>query len=660
MYEDPKSKISQLEKVLDAREDKVTKRIKRHELHDRESNIPEDWDDAVTQSPVRNVGLEVDANPGFAGASLSQMTETKKGMSLAVKILIGSIIFFVLALGVVLYKFFIGGNVVSGDNIAITVKAPVSVASGEALSFEIEVKNNNSTALLAADLNVAFPAGVVSAADLTTVVKRNQLFLGDILPGQTVKKNLKVVLFGSENEKKNLSMTLEYKVAGSNSLFNKLKTVSVLITSAPVTLVVSGPTEINANQAVNLSVEVTSNSTSVIKNLLLKATYPFGFTFNGSSPNPFTKNDTWLIGDLAPGEKRTIKISGMVSGQEGEERGFNFSLGSQSASDTSLIDTPFNSSFSSVTIRRPFVSADISLNGDESAEYVTGAGDKIEAIVRWKNNLPYKVSDVSIVIKMSGNALDKSAVQVDGGFYRSLDNTIIFDKTTDRTLASLEPGQSGESQFILRSFGASSVTGSGLSNPVISMAITVGGKTINSNTSAQNILFADSRKIKVTSNPQLSAKALYYVGPFSNKGPIPPRAEVETTYTVTWTVTNPLNNLTGARVTAILPPYVKWLDTVSPSLEKISYDAGTRQITWAVGNVSAGAGTVSSAREVSFQVSLVPSVSQIGETPNIINESTLSARDVFAGATVSDIFQAVSTELTGDPYFRIDSSAVVK
>jgi hypothetical protein len=501
---------------------------------------------------------------------------------------------------------------------------------------------------------------VVNAADLTTAVKRNQLFLGDILPGKTAKKNLKVVLFGAENEKKNLSMTLEYKVAGSNSLFNKVKVVPILITSAPVSLVVSGPTEINANQAVSFTVEVTSNSTSVIKNLLLKATYPFGFSFSNSSPNAFAKSNTWLIGDLAPGEKRTIKISGMVSGQEGEERGFNFSLGSQSAADTSLIDTAFTSSFSSVTIRRPFVSADVSLNGDQSAEYVTGAGDKIEAIVNWKNNLPYQVSDISIAIKMAGNALDKSAVQVDGGFYRSFDNTIIFDKTTDRTLATLEPGQSGESKFTLRSFSAASVTGSGLSNPVISMAITVGGKTINSNTSAQNILFADSRKIKVTSNPQISAKALYYVGPFSNKGPIPPKAEAETTYTITWTVTNPLNNLTGTRVTAVLPPYTKWLDTISPSSEKISYDSGTGQITWAVGNVSAGAGTVSSAREASFQVSVVPSVSQIGETPDIVGEAILIARDVFTGATVTDAFQAVSTELTSDPYFRIDSSAVVK
>jgi hypothetical protein len=122
-----------------------------------------------------------------------------------------------------------------------------------------------------------------------------------------------------------------------------------------------------------------------------------------------------------------------------------------------------------------------------------------------------------------------------------------------------------------------------------------------------------------------------------------------TTYTVTWTVTNPLNNLTGATVVATLPPYMKWLNNVSPDSEKVSYDSNTNQITWNVGNVSSGAGSISPAREVSFQVSILPSVSQIGSTPDLIEQ-----------ATVSSIFQAVTTELSNDPYFKADTSKVVK
>jgi hypothetical protein len=640
MYEDPKSKISQLEKVLDAKEDLVTKKIKRHELHDRDNSINQDWDQAEFQ-----VGEEVRKSP------------TKEN-SFSNKVLLGSIIFFVLAILVVAFKFIGGGNMVSGNNILVSVKAPISVSGGDVMPFEVSITNNNNVTLSSADLGITFPLGAKDAVDTSIAAKRVQDYIGDISPGQTIKKNYKVALFGVENEKKDITIALEYKISGSNSLFNKIKTFSTLISSSPVSVVVSGPAEVNTNQTLDYNIEITSNSPSVIKNLLLKADYPFGFSFVSSNPKTFSKNNLWLLGDLAPGEKRVIQFSGILSGQEGEERGFNFSLGSQSKTDNSVIDVPFTSSFSSVVIRRPFVSADIILNGSTASEYVGTAGGKVEAAINWRNNLPYEVSDVSILVRLNGNTLDKSSVQVDDGYYKSIDNTILFNKTTNAELASLEAGKIGSSKFSFSSFSANSVTGSALINPTITMDIIVSGRRVDYQDGQDNILFADSRKVKITANPQLFAKALYYVGPFQNSGPIPPKAEQETTYTITWTVTNPLNNLTNAMVSATLPPYIKWLGMVSPDKEKMSYDASTGAVIWSVGNVPAGAGTVALAREVSFQISFLPSVNQIGMTPDLISDSILNAKDSFTLTPVSDSFGVLNTRLTNDPYFKIDNEAV--
>lgn len=639
MYEDPKSKISQLEKILDSREDLVSKKVKRHVLHDHETSVPQNWDDQ----------------------EFAPKADQKPGLSLALKILIGSVVFFIIALIVVFYKFIGGGNVISGDNISLTVKAPISVAGGEVLPFEVEIKNNNDVALKSVDLGVIFPASARQVGDTSLPMKRAQEYIGDIAPGASVKKNLSTVLFGLENEKQNIDLDLEYKVAGSNSNFNKTKSVSVLISSTPASIVVTAPKEINTNQPVDFVVDVTSNSPTVIKNLLVKADYPFGFSFSSSNPLPFTKNNLWLIGDLEPGAKRTIKLSGQLSGQEGEERGFTFNLGTAVKLDNLAIDTSFTSAFSSVTIRRPFVSADIFLNEDSSAEYVTGAGEKIEAIIKWQNNLSYPVSDLAMTVKINGNAVDKSAIQAEGGFYRSIDNTIIFNKTTNSDFASLNPGQGGESKFVFGSFSAGSVTGAGLSNPTINLSLAVTGKRVGyAGSLVSDVLFSDTRTVKIIANPQLFAKSLYYVGPFQNTGAIPPKAETETTYTVVWTVTNPLNNLSGASVRAVLPPYVKWLEKISPDREKISYKADTGEIVWSVGNVLSGAGTISPAREVAFQVSFLPSVAQIGSVVDLIGEVTLQARDTFTQVLVSDIFPSLTTNLSSDPYFKVDSDTVVQ
>jgi hypothetical protein len=265
-----------------------------------------------------------------------------------------------------------------------------------------------------------------------------------------------------------------------------------------------------------------------------------------------------------------------------------------------------------------------------------------------------------LTVKLSGNTLDKSSIKVTDGLYKSIDNTIVFNKATDSGLGVIEPGGEGTSKFSFNSFGIKTVTGSALVNPIIGLSIAVSGKRVDYASGQDNILFSDSRKVKITADPQLSAKALYFVGPFKNTGPIPPQEEKDTTYTVTWTVTNPLNNLTGGMVTAILPPYIKWLGTISPSSEKVDYDAGTGKVVWTVGNISSGAGTVASAREVSFQISLMPSVDQIGMALGLLSESMLSAKDSFTLTNVSDSFSGLSTRLSNDPYFKNDYETVIQ
>ena len=137
MYEDPRSKISQLQKILDAKEDRVTKKIKRHELHDRDTTLKHDWGGG---EPV--VGGEVfsSAQESISAAQTIQPAKNPKS-SFPLKILFGSIVFFILALCVVAYKFLGGGNIVSSDNIQVTVQAPISVAGGEVMPFEIDIKN---------------------------------------------------------------------------------------------------------------------------------------------------------------------------------------------------------------------------------------------------------------------------------------------------------------------------------------------------------------------------------------------------------------------------------------------------------------------------------------------------------------------------------------
>ena len=157
------------------------------------------------------------------------------------------------------------------------------------------------------------------------------------------------------------------------------------------------------------------------------------------------------------------------------------------------------------------------------------------------------------------------------------------------------------------------------------------------------------KKIKIASDLQLATKTLYYAGPFTNTGPLPPVHDKETSYTVVWSIVNSSNDVSQAVVKAVLPSYVKWLGNISPSGEDITYSPLGGQIVWRVPDVSAGSGIIDQAREVAFQVSISPSISQISTFPNLVSDATVVGEDMFTGKDTGSAKKALTIELTNDP-----------
>src|SRR5882724_11675531 len=83
-----------------------------------------------------------------------------------------AIVFFVIAIGVSAFLFYTGGNTVSVDNIEFTIQGPTTIAGGDTVPLSIVVTNKNSTTVENATLEVDFPEGTRSAADVTATYPR--------------------------------------------------------------------------------------------------------------------------------------------------------------------------------------------------------------------------------------------------------------------------------------------------------------------------------------------------------------------------------------------------------------------------------------------------------------------------------------------------------
>lgn len=635
MSDDIKSKISELEKEL------YSKDFKEHKLEDvlshKETVVATSWDTGKDKA----AGLEEDA------AALKHHRMMKKFVQFSVG-------FFVIAVAVAGFIWWKGSNIVSGEKMFIDIAAPLAASGGDPFETKFTITNSNKVPVEAATLFVEYPVGFYSMPG-NTELPRTSKNLGIIAPGQSIMESLYTVLYGQENTSKEVLVTLEYRMAGSNATLKKTTSYPIKISSSPVNIKLSLPKEVRSGQEIEFAVDIGSNSKDAIGALIVDATYPGGFNFQSATPAPTYGTNVWRVSDLAPQEKRTIKIRGVIEGQENEEKVTKISVGTQNTKDERFIGIVYNATTESSVVTKPFLALDIAINNNKTQEAVVALNKGVRVDVAWQNNNPTKVTDVVLEIKLKGAALDKYSIYASGaGFYRSIDNTIVWNKTVSQELAVVDPGAKGAVSFSFSPIALGIDAGRLIKNPqIIFDVVARAGRTGDASALGDISTFA-TRSIKFETDLKVGAKGLYFSGPFQNTGPIPPQAEKETTYTISLAVRNSANDVSKTIVKTTIPLYVKWAGKISPEGEDITYNDATSEVSWNVGRIPAGG-----AREASFQISLLPSLSQVHQAPKLTGDIFLVGIDDFTKTEVRDQKQPITTQLFADPQFGQNQSNVV-
>ncbi len=569
------------------------------------------------------------------------------------KFFIGALIFFLIAIGFAVFKFFGGTNTVSSNNIEIAILGNAFTPGGEELTLQVQIKNENPVPIEFANLKVEYAR---SNNDFTAGnIERKTISIGTIGSGKVKDEELKLVLFGEQGSTKTIKSTLEYRVRGSSAIFIKEKEYNVNISSAPLTLTVTGPMETAANQEITLDFKTVLSAPEMSGKTYLKVDYPPGFQFKEALPKPILGNNIWELAELKQGIEQGVKLKGSIIAQDGEERSFRAYVGERNPKDESQIEVIYSSLLHTIEIKKPFLEVHLLVNGEEKDEYNSDMST-IRGEIQWTNNLPTKIDNVEIFAKFSGSAFSENELVPLSGFYDSANDQIIWDRNTVQDFASIQPGESGKMAFSLKPAQAQIGTGS----PQIVIELSMKGNQpsqIGLPTEVKNSL---KKVIKINSDFQIAGQARYFTGPFQNTGPIPPKADQPTTYTITWTLTNSANKIVNAQAKTSLPTYVTWVGATSPLNESVTYDNSTREVTWNIGTVNPATGTSGNGREASFQVKLIPSITQIGSAPLLIDKTTLTGQDGFTGSPLKSVKTSVNTRLTNDPGFNFGDEKVVE
>jgi len=548
------------------------------------------------------------------------------------KLFIFSLVFFIAAVGVAAYLFYSGSLTVSGEKVAVTVEAPGSVRAGEEVTLNTIVTNNNDVPLENVTLTAHYSRAARQPDDSSQVKKRDELSLDTIAPGQQVRSSFDAAFYGSKGATSTVTFVLQYGIEGSNATLDTRKEHVVALNSAPVSVSLDAPAEVNANQETTFDLTITSNTGSPINNLVLQAEYPQAFSFVEAEPSPGDDLRTWELGTLGADEERTISITGVMTAPQNEARTFRFTTGRHSGRTETSFDLVFDEQQKTVAIKEPYIGLETTMSGDPASSYVGEVGDAVEPTVLMTNNLPVRVTQAELSMTFSGNVYRPEFVNVSHtGFFRSVEDAAIWNNGTDEMLQTLISGQE---------YNASAAVGippreqlDGVVNPHLNIHVEAQADQREDAQLPRTVTASRRFQVKMNTKLAVEARTLYNTGPFETRGPIPPVADEETTYNVQLQAGNRFNDVTDAEVFATLPPYVEWVGKTTSNA--MSYDRASRTITWDIGEMRKQTGSDRPAKQVTLQLRITPSIDQSDSQPRLLRNVGIRAHDSYTDREVS-------------------------
>jgi hypothetical protein len=546
----------------------------------------------------------------------------------------GAVLFFLVALGIASYFFYFGSNSVSTDKVTVAVQGPPTIAGGDVVPLSFTITNKNPVTIENATLEVDFPEGTQSATSEFTPYPRYVENLGLLASGATVTRSIKAIVFGAAGQTLALPVSLSYGTASSNAVFVKKSSYMLAVSSTPLSVTVDSLTETVSGDPVTFTITIRSNATKTLNNVVLTTTSPFGFSVTSSSL-PLS-NSSFLIGKLAPGASKQVTLTGTLTGQDTEQRVFHFTVGTAKSAQDQALAVTYMTQDATIAITSPFITTTLALNGDTSANSVITSGSIQNVSLSYTNTLSTPVTNASIILTVTGGAIDYNSIRTSSGFYNSANHSIIFSKDTDPALAQLAPGASGIGAFTFSTLPV------GVPSPTVTFAISASGTRVGQSNVPEQVTTSVVKTAKVATTVKLGASSSRIVGGFLTSGPVPPHADQVTTYSVVWNAQNSGNAVAGGIVTATLPGYVSYTGK-SSGVGTFSYDSVSHTMTWNVGDLPQGANT-----QGVFQVALTPSTSQKGGPVQLTSGASFSGYDRFAGVQVSATAGGATTETFQD------------
>lgn len=556
------------------------------------------------------------------------------------------IVVFVLLFIFVIGTIFWGRGSFSKAKIDLKINLPDDIASGKEITITVDYKNNNRVSLNSPVLTINYPSGAFTSEG--EEIFHDEKKLGAIIKKSGGSEQFKVRLVGNKGDVKNLTVRLDYQPQNINSRFENSATVRAEINSVLIGIKIEGPDKVIGSQDMSYIIEYDNKTDSDITNLKIEIEYPEDFKLQDSEPEPSQdKNNIWQIDRLKAGEKKIISLEGVLSGEEGQSKNLKIAIGKM---EDDIFMQYSQAEFSTQIAPSPILILIKPVNHEDECNL--NAGEEVDYKIEFKNNTDVALQQFVLNVYLNDRIFDLKSVRSEKGFLDSRENIIVWSGSEIPKLKILEPNSIGEVSFsakIKEELPISSYNDKNFEAVVVANIATL---TVPDKFALDELVIEKELNCKINTKLDLASKVYYYEPRqgIYNTGLIPPKVNELTTYTVHWQIINTSNDAENVKVRTALPQGISWMNYYIKDIasSQVSYNERTKEVVWEINKVPSGTGIIGSPYELVFQIGLTPSINQIGQTPIILNESTIEAKDTFTKIILNDSTSFIDTSLPDD------------
>ncbi len=518
--------------------------------------------------------------------------------------------------------------------VQLTIDAPETAQAGGELVYKIKILNQDPSKLVDMNLELVYDEGVTysSSSPKPENLSGSSFKVPDLTNGQNAAIIIKTIVQGNVNDDKKLVARLRYRFDNFNSPFSMEASHTAKLVAADVVLDLSGPEQANNSEVVKYDLFYRNSSTKDIDNARVQITYPEGFNYASSSPEPSLGNNIWNLGTLKANGNGKINFQGSFkSSRSGQS--FDFKAELLVLDDTGSFFTQAATNFTTSISAKPLTIEAKTASGT-GAGGVVNPGDTVTIELKFQNNTQVVNTGTQVVAQIESDAIVDGSIKTESGFVQ--DQSVTWNGSSLPLLASLNPNDSGTIKLSFK------IKDPATSSNDKNLAITVKPK-IKSN---QNSAFISGSDLEL----KISSPAGLGGGVTSVSGALPPQVGKESTFKVSLSFSNSSNDFRDGVLTGVIPVGVNIDSNSFTQSEKnlVKFDNTTGKLTWNLGQLAAHSGDGNPERTLEFTVKITPSNSQVGQSIVLFKNIDFFATDDFTGQSIAlDLSDLGTNNLTG-------------